>query len=151
MVTVVCDVLADFELPSQVGNEREAADRVAGAVEGLQLGAERLERLKTAVAEATLNAMEHGSGYRPDRPVGMRVGREAGRLLVQVSDRGGGQELPERDVPDIEAKLAGEQTPRGWGLFLIEKMVDEASITSDGEWRTLELVMALEGGVDGDS
>jgi anti-sigma regulatory factor (Ser/Thr protein kinase) len=149
MVIVV--VLAEFELPSQVGNEREVVDRVAGAVEGLELGAERLERLKTAVAEATLNAMEHGSGYRPDRPVQIRVVREVGRLLVQVSDRGGGRELPERGDPDIEAKLAGEQTPRGWGLFLIENMVDEASITSDGERRTLELVMALEGGADGDA
>ena len=33
----------------------------------------RLERLKTAVGEATMNAMEHGTGYREDRPVKVRV------------------------------------------------------------------------------
>ena len=35
--------------------------------------AERLERLKTAVGEATMNAMEHGNRYRADRPVSVRV------------------------------------------------------------------------------
>ena len=33
----------------------------------------RLERLKTAVGEATMNAMEHGNEYRRDRPVSIRV------------------------------------------------------------------------------
>ena len=62
-------VLAEFELPSEPGNEREAIARVAGAVAGLGLEPARLERLKTAVAEATMNAMEHGNEYRADRPV----------------------------------------------------------------------------------
>ena len=51
-------------------------------------------------------------------------------------------ELPAPEAPDLEAKLEGRQTPRGWGLFLIEKMVDEAHVTSEGGKRTLELVAA---------
>lgn len=31
--------------------------------------ADRLERLKTAVGEATMNAMEHGNRYDPEKPV----------------------------------------------------------------------------------
>src|SRR4051794_39811824 len=46
-------VLAEFELASKPGNEREAMTRVEGAVAGLGLNSARLERLKTAVAEAT--------------------------------------------------------------------------------------------------
>ncbi|MEA2134220.1 MAG: hypothetical protein QOC68_2129, partial [Solirubrobacteraceae bacterium] len=38
----------------------------------------------------------------------------------------------------------------GWGLFLIENMVDETRETSDGEHHTLELALRLEGGNDGD-
>ena len=54
-------------------------------------------------------------------------------------------------MPDLEAKLEGLQRPRGWGLFLIEKMVDEARVTSDGRATTpLELVLRLEGDDDGD-
>jgi serine phosphatase RsbU (regulator of sigma subunit)/anti-sigma regulatory factor (Ser/Thr protein kinase) len=142
-------VLAEFTLPSQPGNEREAMTRVAEAVQSLSLEPARLERLKTAVAEATMNAMEHGNEYRADRPVRVRVLRSADRLRVLVTDQGGGGELPEREAPNLEAKLEGRQTPRGWGLFLIEKMVDEALVTSDESGHTLELALRLEGGGDG--
>jgi serine phosphatase RsbU (regulator of sigma subunit)/anti-sigma regulatory factor (Ser/Thr protein kinase) len=138
-------VLADFELPSAPGNERQAMELVERAVADIGLGSARLERLKTAVAEATMNAMEHGNEYRPDRPVSIRVLHSADRLRVQVTDQGGAGELAETEAPDLEAKLEGRQKPRGWGLFLIEEMVDEARVTSEGGGRTVELVMRLEG------
>jgi serine phosphatase RsbU (regulator of sigma subunit)/anti-sigma regulatory factor (Ser/Thr protein kinase) len=141
-------VLADFDLPSAPGNEREAMDLVAQAVANIGLGPARLERLKTAVAEATMNAMEHGNEYRPDRPVSIRVLLSADRLRVLVTDQGDAGELAEAEAPDLEAKLEGRQKPRGWGLFLIEKMVDEARVTSGGGGRTVELVLRLEGGGD---
>src|SRR5919109_3587954 len=141
-------VLADFDLPSAPGNEREAMDLVAQAVAGVGLEPARLERLKTAVAEATMNAMEHGNEYRPDRSVSIRVLHSADRLRVLVTDQGGAGELAEAEAPDLEAKLEGRQKPRGWGLFLIEKMVDEARVTSEGGGHTVELVLRLEGGGD---
>ena len=141
-------VLADFTLASKPGNEREAMARVADAIDGLGIDPKRVERLQTAVAEATMNAMEHGNEYRDDRPVAIRVLRSSDRLRVLVTDHGGGGALPERETPDLEAKLEGRQTPRGWGLFLIEKMVDEAHVTSDESGHTLELALRLEGGGD---
>jgi anti-sigma regulatory factor (Ser/Thr protein kinase) len=123
-------------------------EEVAATVEGLGLPDRTVERLKTAVAEATMNAMEHGNEYRPDRPVSIRVLRSADRLRVQVTDRGDAGELAEAEEPDLEAKLEGRQKPRGWGLFLIEKMVDEARVTGEGGGRTVELVLHLEGGPD---
>jgi anti-sigma regulatory factor (Ser/Thr protein kinase) len=141
-------VLAAFELPSAPGNERQAMELVERAVAGVGLPPTRLERLKTAVAEATMNAMEHGNEYRPDRPVSIRVLRSADRLRVQVTDRGDAGELANAEEPDLEAKLEGRQKPRGWGLFLIEKMVDEARVTGEGGGRTVELVLRLEGGPD---
>src|SRR3954451_8161623 len=143
-------VLAAFDLQSAPGNERQAMEQVARAVANLGLAPARLERLKTAVAEATMNAMEHGNEYRPDRPVSIRVFTSTGSLRVQISDHGHAGEVAEAEEPDLEAKLEGRQKPRGWGLFLIEKMVDEARVTSDGGGRTVELVLRLEGGGDGD-
>jgi serine phosphatase RsbU (regulator of sigma subunit)/anti-sigma regulatory factor (Ser/Thr protein kinase) len=137
-------VLAEFDLPSQAGNERDAIDRVTVAVADVGIEPARLERLKTAVGEATMNAMEHGSGYRPDRPVWIRVVRRPARLCVEVTDMGGALEVAAREAPDIEAKLAGAQSPRGWGLFLINEMVDEANVTSENGRRTLELVVRLD-------
>jgi len=140
--------LAEFELPSEPGGEREAMDRVQRAVAGVGLSSTRLDRLGTAVAEATMNAMEHGNEYRADRPVSIRVLRSSDSLRVQVSDAGERGDLAPRRTPDLEAKLEGREEPRGWGLFLIEKMVDEARVLGDGEGHTLELVVRLEGGTD---
>jgi serine phosphatase RsbU (regulator of sigma subunit)/anti-sigma regulatory factor (Ser/Thr protein kinase) len=139
-------VLAEFELASEPGNEREAMARIEDAVAGLGLESARLERLKTAVAEATMNAMEHGNEYRADRPVSIRVIHTPEELSVHVTDRGDSGELPEAEKPDLEAKLEGRQKPRGWGLLLIEEMVDEARVTSEGGQRTVALVLRLEGG-----
>jgi anti-sigma regulatory factor (Ser/Thr protein kinase) len=143
-------LLAEFELASEAGNEREAMERVAVAVAEVGLEAARLDRLKTAVAEATMNAMEHGNEYRPDRPVSIRVLQSEDSLRVEVSDHGGGGELAPPETPDIAAKLEGSQKPRGWGLFLIEKMVDEAHVRGGEGGHTLELSLRLKGGEDGD-
>jgi anti-sigma regulatory factor (Ser/Thr protein kinase) len=137
-------VLDEFEVESAEGNEREAIARVERAVAGLAVPAARLERLKTAVGEATMNAMEHGSGYRADRPVSVRVLRRDGALRVQITDHGEAPEHAEREIPDLEAKLEGLQRPRGWGLFLIENMVDEMRETREGGRHTLELALRLE-------
>jgi serine phosphatase RsbU (regulator of sigma subunit)/anti-sigma regulatory factor (Ser/Thr protein kinase) len=143
-------VLAELSLASEPGNEREAIAAVERAVTDLALPSARLEKLKTAVGEATMNAMEHGNEYRADRPVLVRVLHADGHLRVQVSDHGGAGRLPPRESPDLEAKLEGRQNPRGWGLFLIEKMVDEARETSHEDGHTLELVLRPEGeGDDG--
>jgi len=43
--------------------------RVVAAVEPLHIPTPQLDRLKTAVAEATMNAIEHGNKNRPELPV----------------------------------------------------------------------------------
>jgi len=144
------ELLAEFEVESAEGNERLAIDRVAAAVGSLGIAAPRLERLKTAVGEATMNAMEHGNAYQADRPVTVRVLAGGDTVRVQIADHGDAAGESEAEVPDLEAKLAGLQRPRGWGLFLIKNLVDEMRETSDGGRHTLELALRLEGGDDGD-
>ena len=138
-------VLAEFTLPSQPGNERLAMDRVAEAIGDLPLPEARVERVKTAVAEATMNAMEHGNGYREDVPVAIRVTAGGETLRVSVTDQGGGRPIPEAETPDLDAKLAGEQTPRGWGLFLIKNMADEMNVVTDDQHHTIELMFHMKG------
>ena len=141
-------MLAELSVPSQPGNERIAMEQVTEAVEALHLPAKRLDQLKTAVAEATMNAMEHGNHYVPERPVSIKVMASKLALSVRITDHGGTRTLPPDpgiEVPDIEAKLAELQTPRGWGLFLIKHMVDEMNISSDESHHTVELVMYLKG------
>jgi len=143
------EVLAEFQVPSEAGNEREVMRRVAEAAGPAGLAGERLEKLKTAVAETAMNAIEHGNHNDPVLPVRVRVARQAHDLLVEISDLGGDRPIPIRETPDIEAKLRGEQEARGWGLFLIQSLVDAMQVDTDQGRRTVQLVMHLEDENDG--
>jgi anti-sigma regulatory factor (Ser/Thr protein kinase) len=119
--------------------------RVEELIASIEMDAARLENLKTAVAEATMNAIEHGNREDADVPVRIAVLASEASLSVRITDNGGGSPVPEAETPDLAAKLAGDQKPRGWGLFLIQNMVDEMNVESDDSHHTVELVMHLRG------
>jgi serine phosphatase RsbU (regulator of sigma subunit)/anti-sigma regulatory factor (Ser/Thr protein kinase) len=135
--------LAHFTFPSQPGGERQAAAQVLESIETLNLSNTRRKRLETAVAEATLNAMEHGNQYQADVPVDIQVSTDDQKLYIRITDQGMGTSIPESTHPDLDAKLTGEQSPRGWGLYLIKNMVDEMHTTQDEEHHTIELAIYL--------
>jgi anti-sigma regulatory factor (Ser/Thr protein kinase) len=141
-------VLADFTVLSATGNEREAIARVADALAAVGLAPARLERLKTATAEATMNAMEHGNRYDPALDVRIVVTAADREVAVRISDHCAATELATAEKPDIDAKLEGLQSPRGWGLFLIQEMVDALHHTSENGHHVVELVMLTEGAKD---
>jgi anti-sigma regulatory factor (Ser/Thr protein kinase) len=139
-----------FSIASKPGNEREAMNRVATAIAPLHLEGDQLERLKTAVAEATMNAIEHGNEGREDLVVEIVVTAAAGVLTIGITDEGRAGPVGDAEIPDLEAKLEGLQKPRGWGLFLIQNMVDELRVHDEDGRHTVELVLNLEGGDNGD-
>ncbi len=133
----------EFVIASEPGNETQAAEQVVEYVKGLNITSIHLERLKTAVAEAVMNAMEHGNHYQFDKSVHISVIDSEQQLVVQVTDYGSGPKMPEPEIPDLEAKLQGLQSPRGWGLFLMKNMVDELHVFSDDSHHTVELILNL--------
>src|SRR5919108_547216 len=50
----------------------------------------------------------------PELPVEVRVVCDDDDVKVRITDQGGDRAIPEVEAPDLEAKLAGLQTPRGW-------------------------------------
>jgi serine/threonine-protein kinase RsbW len=150
-----------FELPSEPGNERLALARVAESVRGLGLPEGRLEKLKTAVAEATMNAIEHGNKNRAEIPVEVEVTLDGDEIIVAISDQGGEAlaatasaeafaATASAEEPDLLQKLDGGQSPRGWGLFLIRNMVDAMDVTTNGQRHTIWLTMRTGGAAHGE-
>ena len=142
-------VLRELSVPSEPGNERMAMETVAEAISALDIRGGNLERLKTAVAEATMNAMEHGNHYRAELPVIIEVSASDTQLSVKITDEGSGPPAFHAETPDLEAKLEGMQSPRGWGLFLIKNMVDDMEVTGDEHHHTVELLLNLERQAEG--
>jgi anti-sigma regulatory factor (Ser/Thr protein kinase) len=134
-----------FALASEPGNERFAISRVAETASSAGISAGRLERLKTAVAEATMNAIEHGNRNHAEIPVDVEVTACGDEITVAISDQGGqgapAGQAAEAEQPDLALKLDGGQSPRGWGLFLIRNMVDAMEVTTDGQRHTVWLTM----------
>lgn len=115
--------LLSLRIPSRAGVERDAMEQVMAAAAGAGMTEPRLRKLGTAVAEAVMNAAEHGNGYDPGKDIEVVAYESAEELRVDVVDEGSVRVDPV-DVPDIDAKVAGAQSPRGWGRFLIEEMAD---------------------------
>ena len=133
-----------FAVASEPGNERLAISRVAETASSAGISAGRLERLKTAVAEATMNAIEHGNKNRAEIPVDVEIIQTGDEITVAISDQGGAptqDPAADAEEPDLVKKLAGAQRPRGWGLFLIRNMVDAMEVTIDGQRHTVWLTM----------
>jgi anti-anti-sigma factor len=139
--------LASFALASVPGSERAALTQVADSVADLNLPPRRLDKLKTAVAEATMNAIEYGNENRPDLAVNIEVFYSGTEIIVTITDHGGrgdsgwADEGGDTEIPDLARKLSGDQGPRGWGLFLIRHMVDDMEVTAARKRRTVRLTM----------
>src|SRR5438034_11731609 len=92
-----------------------------------------------------MNAIEHGNQNLPEVPVSITVLAQPVALAVRIADQGGSRPILAPSVPDLDAKLAGLQPPRGWGLYLIKNLVDEMHIGGDATQHTIELILYREG------
>lgn len=133
-----------WSVASEPGNEQRVIARVAEIVGSVGISAMRLEQLKTAVGEAAMNATEHGNHFDPGKVIAIEVAASRTQVAVRVTDEGGYSDIPPTVTPDLDGKLAGLQSPRGWGLFLIEHLVDDMRVSVDGTHRTVEMVMAID-------
>ena len=112
-------------LPSELGYEKVAMSTAASMASLMGFSIDRIEDLKTAVAEACINAIEHGNQLNDSLAVGVVLSSTEDELEVKVIDDGSGvRDSP--TVPDIDRKVLGEEDPRGMGMFLIQALVDEA-------------------------
>jgi hypothetical protein len=75
------------------------------------------------------------------------VTQDGDEIIVAISDQGSEVHpgADEHEEPDLIRKLDGDQSPRGWGLFLIRNMVDAMDITTDGQRHTIWLTMRTGG------
>jgi serine/threonine-protein kinase RsbW len=119
----------ELRLPSRLGFEKVAMNTAASVARLMGFADERIEDLKTAIAEACINAMEHGNKLDETLSVGVILSMKPDSLEVKVLDTGTGP-LAHAAAPDIDKKMHEEEEPRGMGMFLIESLVDEVEWVS---------------------
>ena len=123
----------EINLPSQIGYERVAMECSAALAKLAGLVATRVEDLKSAVAEACINAMQHGNNWRSEARVVVNMSFNDETFTVSVIDQGDGvPEVPE--YPGIARIIEENASPRGLGVFMIQRLVDDVKFnqTADG-------------------
>jgi serine/threonine-protein kinase RsbW len=135
----------EVRLPSRLGYEKVAMSTAAAVAKLVGLQPDRIEDLKTAVAEACINAIEHGNRLNEKLSVGVILSASDNVLEVKVIDDGKGMK-GQPVKPDIDRKMHGEEDPRGMGMFLIQALVDEAEWVAgiDGKSSYVRLVIRLD-------
>jgi serine/threonine-protein kinase RsbW len=144
-MAVTSGTSVEVRLPSRLGFEKVAMGTASSVAQLMGFPAERIEDLRTAVAEACINAIEHGNHLNEKLSVVVILSASDQALEVKVLDNGTGMSK-QPPKPDIDRKIHGEEDPRGMGMFLIQSLVDEAEWVHDskGEGSYVRLVIRLD-------
>jgi serine/threonine-protein kinase RsbW len=128
-------------LPAFVGVARSVVAAVASALDGID--EDRLEDLRVAVSEAVTNAVEAHRRDAVDDMVVVSCHRDGNDLHVVIEDGGSGF-----DVSDVPAPPGPDAPPtaseRGWGVQLIQALVDDVSFEQSGSGTRVDLVVRLD-------
>ena len=127
-------------------NMEVTATRTAEAVaQFLDFDAEQIDEVKHALIEACINAFEHSESH--DSKVYIRFVLSPADLTVVIRDFGQGFDPGEVPKPDIQAKVGGQDGyKRGWGLMLIESLMDSVDIVSGPHGTQLTMVKLRQKG-----
>ncbi len=111
-------------LPSTLGYEKVARNAAQAIAEEMGFSPDRIDDLKTAVAEACMNAIEHGNQESKAASVTVLLTAAKEQLEISVADEGLTTMPAEFPTPGRV-----EEDNRGWGMFFISQLVDEVEIT----------------------
>ncbi len=114
-------------LPSTLGYEKVARSAAEAVAEEMGFSADRIEDLKTAVAEACMNAIEHGNQEDKATSVTVLLTAANETLEITVADKGL-KSMPDK-FPEPGRPGQDDEGSRGWGMFFIEQLVDKMEIT----------------------
>ena len=122
-VTMALSLEPDMEL--------QACQKACALAEFMNMSPDKIDEVQMAVIEAVINAIEHS--HAPDGRIFVHIAvlghEEPEKLQITVQDRGVGFQRGKLLKPTIEEKLK-VPNKRGWGLEIIEGLMDTVDIRS---------------------
>lgn len=111
-----------WHISSSYGSEKVVIREAASIIAGICPEEERIEDMMTAIAEACLNAIEHGNRCVASLPVTIRMVVDHAQYKFRIFDQGADVPAIPSELP-IAAKWQFDH-PRGWGLYLMKRLAD---------------------------
>lgn len=88
---------------------------------------DQIDEVKHALIEACINAFEHSASDEQTVYIKFVMYEDKVQLIIQ--DFGRGFDVGEVEKPELEKKIGGDHK-RGWGLMMMETLMDEVEIYS---------------------
>jgi anti-sigma regulatory factor (Ser/Thr protein kinase) len=102
----------------------------------MDLGEEKSDEISMALIEATINAFEHSESDAENVEIHFVIQDDT--LVIKVTDKGKGFNKANVKIPKIEEKLRSDNK-RGWGLQLIQELMDTVEFESSPEGTTVTM------------
>ena len=136
--------LLELHLPNILGAEKEAIKKAVTIAEKLGFARDRIEDLKTALAEACINAIEHGNKFDQNKKVRVTIAANNKSLEVIVHDEGEG--IDPKKIPTKRVRDDGFPCRRGYGVFLMSNLMNEFYFEKNpGKGNNVKMLMHLNG------
>jgi anti-sigma regulatory factor (Ser/Thr protein kinase) len=127
-VELTLPIIPDMELAAT-----QTAEVIA---KHMGLSEEKSAEIGMALIEATINAFEHSESDSGNIEIHFVIQDDS--LVIKVTDKGKGFDPTKVKIPKIEEKL-GSDHKRGWGLQLVQELMDTVEIESSPEGTTVTM------------
>ena len=124
----------DLTIPMLPNMETTAIQTAEAIMEYMKFDPDTKDEVKMALIEALINSFEHSKSK--DKKVYIKFIVKQQELQVIVRDYGAGFDPVSVKKPDIKEKIT-DKRKRGWGLMIIENLMDNFYIISNELGTTL--------------
>jgi anti-sigma regulatory factor (Ser/Thr protein kinase) len=107
----------------------------------MDLSEDKAAEISMALIEACINAFEHSQAQNN---VFIHFILEENSLVIKVIDQGIGFDKAKVEIPAIENKLGTDERKRGWGLQLIQELMDSVEFESGKDGTTVTMTKNKE-------
>ncbi|MDG1652749.1 MAG: ATP-binding protein [Flavobacteriaceae bacterium] len=107
----------------------------------MQLSEDDTAEISMALIEACINAFEH-SETKEEIYIHFIINDD--NLTIKVIDKGKGFDASSIKLPNIDEKVGSSERKRGWGLMLMQELMDKVHFESDDSGTTLTMTKNKE-------
>lgn len=127
----------EYEMIVPMGEDTEliAAHAIEEIARRHHFAPKAINQIKTALVEACINAVEHS--HSPDRKIYQKFSVEDDKIIITISNRG--LRLADKKAEEIKP----DEGRRGWGLKLIQTLMDEVKFEQVDDGTRISMVKYL--------
>jgi serine/threonine-protein kinase RsbW len=127
----------ELKLPVLPNMELIATQTAEVVSRHMSLSEDQTAEIGMALIEACINAFEHS---KTKTNVFIHFVLEDDSLVIKVIDQGIGFDKSKIEIPKIENKVGKDERKRGWGIKLIEELMDSVVYESNSEGTIVTMI-----------